>query len=59
MPPSGSITGVSGGGGEPLVARVVDVEAVELYRLTVLGIGACSMLFDGSGPFELDADGGG
>lgn len=31
--------GVSGGGGDPLCARVVDVEAVELRRLTPAGFG--------------------
>lgn len=30
-------TGVSGGGGEPLVAFVVEVEAVESMRLILLG----------------------
>lgn len=34
--------GVSGGGGEPLCAFVVDVDAVELRRLMPLGLGIFS-----------------
>jgi len=34
--------GVSGGGGEPRCAFVVDVEAVELSRLMPPGLGICS-----------------
>jgi hypothetical protein len=41
-PPEGGIMGVSGGGGEPLCARTVDVDAVELMRLTSMGVGTLS-----------------
>lgn len=34
--------GVSGGGGEPLCALTVDVDAVELMRLTSMGVGTLS-----------------
>ena len=43
MPPPGicpgSTMGVSGGGGDPRLARVVEVEAVEANRLTLLAAG--------------------
>lgn len=45
-----SAAGVSGGGGEPLCARVVEVEAVELSRLTPAGSRPCS------GPEEPEPD---
>lgn len=38
-PPGGGMIGVSGGGGEPRCARTVEVEAVELRRLTPPGLG--------------------
>ena len=52
----GPATGVSGGGGEPLVALVVDVEAVELMRLMEDGSLILS-LFNASAVDE--AEGGG
>jgi hypothetical protein len=40
IPPlGGGIIGVSGGGGDPLCARVVDVDAVELNLFTPVGFG--------------------
>jgi hypothetical protein len=38
----GPTTGVSGGGGDPLSARVVELDAVELIRLIVL-LGGCRL----------------
>jgi hypothetical protein len=40
--------GVSGGGGEPLVARVVDVEAVDKYRFMEVGVGVARLVLLGS-----------
>lgn len=42
--------GVSGGGGEPRCALVVDVDAVELRRLTPAGFGIFSPGPVGSAP---------
>lgn len=50
--------GLSGGGGEPLCARVVDVEAVELIRFTELGFGTRNSLA-GIGAAEEVSPGGG
>ena len=60
-------TGVSGGGGEPRWARVVDVDAVELSLLRALSggasrfcaaaVAAAAAAFPGPGPLE--ACGGG
>lgn len=41
-PPEGGMMGVSGGGGEPRCALTVEVEAVELRRLTPTGVGTLS-----------------
>lgn len=41
-PPGGGIIGVSGGGGDPLCAFTVDVDAVELKRLMPPGFGMLS-----------------
>lgn len=41
-PPGGGIIGVSGGGGEPRWALTVEVDAVELRRLTPSGVGTLS-----------------
>lgn len=46
--------GVSGGGGEPLCALVVEVEAVELNLLTPLGFGILRL-----GPGGEEEPGGG
>lgn len=42
----GPITGVSGGGGEPRWARVVEVDALELMRLMALFGGCRFRVFD-------------
>lgn len=42
--------GVSGGGGDPRVALVVDVEAVEEKRFIVLGVGAYKLLLLAGSP---------
>ena len=39
--------GVSGGGGEPLVALVVDVEAVEENLFIAFGVGAAKLSLEG------------
>ena len=49
----GPTIGVSGGGGEPRVARVVEVDAVELMRFTMPG--SLDLSLYGSAP----PDGGG
>ncbi|KAH3915965.1 hypothetical protein HBH56_067110 [Parastagonospora nodorum] len=54
-PPGGGMMGVSGGGGEPRCARTVEVDAVELRRLTPPGFGILST--EGSGGFEDGAAG--
>jgi hypothetical protein len=47
-PPGGGMIGVSGGGGEPRCARTVEVDAVELRRLTPPpGVGIISTGSDG------------
>lgn len=54
--------GVSGGGGDPRCARVVEVEAVELRRLTPPGFGILSPADSGAfcvGAFCAFAFGGG
>ena len=61
MPPPGcspgATIGVSGGGGEPLCALVVDVDAVELKRFTPApGLGAIKPEFAGA---DEDSPGGG
>lgn len=43
--------GVSGGGGDPLLALVVEVEAVEAKRLTLVSLGNASW-------FEAEPGGG-
>jgi hypothetical protein len=51
--------GVSGGGGEPRWARVVDVEAVELIRLMVDGSRSRAVVRSASGLRGEAAPGGG
>ena len=62
MPPPGSspgaTIGVSGGGGEPRCALVVDVEAVELSRLIDAGLGTLRPV-EGAGPLAEVSSGGG
>ena len=50
--------GVSGGGGEPRCARVVEVDAVELSLLIEVGLGEAKLL-DGAAPLEDELPGGG
>lgn len=50
--------GVSGGGGEPRCALTVEVEAVELKRLTPPGLGIFSAGSSGLGPEYAMAGGG-
>ena len=58
-PPSGRSIGVSGGGGEPLFARVVEVEAVDKYRFIVFGAGAARLELPAELPLGLGASGTG
>lgn len=50
--------GVSGGGGEPRCALVVEVDAVELSLLIEVGFGEASLL-EVAGPVEDEPPGGG
>ena len=51
--------GVSGGGGEPRWALTVDVDAVELRRLTPSGVGTASTGRSWSGPVRTTGAAGG
>lgn len=51
--------GVSGGGGEPLVALVVDVEAVDEILFIPLGVGATRLAPPPGLPLDDVAPGGG
>lgn len=60
---SGPATGVSGGGGEPLWARVVEMDAVEPMRLMELGfetwICACAEEEEEEELWAVNEEGGG
>jgi hypothetical protein len=56
-PPGGGIIGVSGGGGDPRCARVVEVEAVELSLFTPRGLGIFNAV-GSEAPAGVDCGGG-